>query len=143
MTSLIFLSILKAVIAWLVILYLGTNLIGMVGRGFFEKPLVSGNHLVTFVSILATVGFCFYLYYYWGILFLTAFILVMVSRLPDLYWEVRILPKELGMPYPIPKDLIRKAIKSKNPSNPYSDILSTSIIWIALVILFIAFFIQY
>lgn len=142
MTSLIFISILKAVIAWLVILYLGTNLIGMVGRGFFEKPLVSGNHIVTFVSILATVGFGFYLYYYWGILFLVAIILIMASRLPDLYWEVRILPKELGVPYPVPKDLIRNAIKSENRKKPFSNILISSLIWVSFAILFTAFFIQ-
>jgi hypothetical protein len=142
MALLIFISIIKAIIAWCIIVYLGTNLIGMIGRGFFEKPLVSGNHIVTLISILATIGFCFYLYYYWGILFLIVVILVMISRIPDLYWEVRILPKELGVPYPVPKDLIRKAIKSKNPNNPFSNILMTSLTWVALVVLFVAFFVQ-
>ncbi len=142
MALLIIISILKAVVSWLIIVYLGTNLAGMIGRGFFEKPLVSGNHLITLVSIFATIGICFYLYYYWGILFLVAMVLIMISRIPDLYWEVRILPKELGVPYPVPKDLIRKAIKSKNPRNPHSNILLTSLTWIALVVLFVAFFIQ-
>ena len=142
MISIILISILKAVISWFVIVWLGTNLVGMVGRGFFEKPVVSGNHFVTFISILATIGIGFFVYYKFGILFLVAIILIMVSRIPDLYWEVRILPKELGVPYPVPKDLIRKAIKLKTRKMPAWDILLTSFTWISLVVLFIAFYLQ-
>lgn len=143
MIFLILISILKAVIAWFVVVYLGTNLIGMIGRGFFEKPLVSGNHIVTFISILATIGICFYIYHWWGVLFLIAIILIMVSRVPDLYWEVRILPKELGVPYPVPKDLIRKAIKSKSRNEPIFSTLLASLTWVALAVLFVAFFIRH
>lgn len=143
MVFIILISILKAVIAWLIIVYLGTNLIGMVGRGFFEKPLVSGNHTITFISILATIGFCIYLYYYWGILFLIAIVLVMLGRIPVLYWEVRILPKELSVSYPVPKDTIRRAIKSKTLSKPFSNTLLASLTWVALAVLFVAFFIQH
>ena len=142
MVSLILISTLKAVITWFIIVYLGTNLIGMIGRGFFEKPLVSGNYVVTFMSILATIGICFYIYHWWGILFLIAIILIMISRVPDLYWEVRTLPRELGIPYPVPKDLIRKVIKSKVRNMPLWDILLTSLTWIALIVLFFAFFTQ-
>lgn len=142
MTYLILISIVKALIAWLVITFIGTNLVGMVGRGFFEKPLVSGNHIVTLISTLATIAVCFYLYHWWGVLFLVAIILVMISRIPDLYWEVRILPKELGIPYPVPKDLIQKAIKSKVRNWPLWDTLLVSLDWIALVVLFFAFFTQ-
>lgn len=158
MVFLIFISIIKAIIAWFIIVYAGTNLAGFIGRGFWEKPLDPNEHheflrreikkwnnsgiVVTILSILATIGIYFYLYYYWGILFLVAIILVMISRIPDLYWEVRILSKELGVPYPVPKDLIRKAIKSKTQSNPLSNTLLASLIWIALMVLFFAFFIQ-
>jgi len=158
MVFLIFIAILKAVIAWLVIVYLGTNLVGFVGRGFWEKPLDPSEHhdflkkeikkwnnagtAITILSILVTIGFCFYLYHYWGTLFLIAIILIMISRIPALYWEVRILPKELGVPYPVPKDLIRRAIKSKNQNKPFSNTLLSSLTWVALVILFVAFFIQ-
>ena len=158
MAFLIFISIIKAVIAWFIIVYVGTNLVGFIGRGFWEKPLDPNEHheflkgeikkwnnsgvVVTILSILATIGIYFYLYYYWGTLFLIAIILVMISRIPDLYWEVRILPKELGVPYPVPKDLIRKAIKSKTRSKPFSNTLLASLTWVAFVVLFIAFFIQ-
>lgn len=159
MVFLIFISILKAAIAWFVIVYLGTNLVGLIGRGFWEKPLNPNEHheflkkeikkwnnsgvAVTILSILATIGIYFYLYHYWGILFLIAIILIMISRVPDLYWEVRILPKELGIPYPVPKDLIRKAIKSKSQDKPLSNTLLASLTWVALVVLFAAFFIQH
>jgi len=154
--TLILISIVKALIAWFVITYLGTNLVGMIGRGFLEKPLDINEHpdflknevkkwnragkLTTVLSIVATIGICFFIYRWWGILFLIAIILIMISRIPDLYWEVRVLPKELGIPYPVPKDLIRKAIKSQNRS--MWNILLASLTWIALVVLFIGFFTQ-
>ncbi|KKQ07023.1 MAG: hypothetical protein US18_C0027G0016 [Parcubacteria group bacterium GW2011_GWB1_36_5] len=154
--TLILISIVKALIAWFVLTYLGTNLVGMIGRGFLEKPLDINEHpdflknevkkwnragkLTTVLSIVATVGISFFIYQWWGILFLIAIILVMISRIPDLYWEVCILPKKLGVPYPVPKDLIRKAIKSQNRG--MQNILLASLTWIALVVLFIGFFTQ-
>src|SRR3990167_1495619 len=140
MISFIFISILKAVITWFVIVYLGTNLVGMVGRGFFEKPLVSGNHMVTFISIIATLGILYFVYYFFGILFLIPILLIMISRIPDLYWEVRILPKQLGVPYPVPKDIIQREIKlqPKTFLNTLFGLLS----WIALGLLFLAFYVQ-
>ena len=157
MIYLIFISIVKAVITWLVITYLGTNLVGMIGRGFLEQPLATDSNLdflkdevkkwnragklTTILSIVATIGICFFIYYWWGVLFLIAIILIIVSRIPSLYWEVCILPKELGIPYPVPKNLIRKAIKSQNKS--IWNVLIEFLTWVALIILFFAFFVQY
>lgn len=137
MIYLILISIIKALVAWFVLIYIGTNSTGMIGRGFFEKPLVSGNHFVTLLSILATIAMYFYLYFWWGILFVIAMALIMISRIPDLYWEVRILPKKLNMSYPVPKDIIRRELKLKTS---FKDYFFTSLDWIALVILFITFF---
>lgn len=154
----IIISIIEAVIVWFVIAYLGTNLVGMIGRGFLEKPLDThdyanflknevkkenrAGHFITGISILATLAVCFFVYLWWGILFLIPIILIMISRIPDLYWEVRVLPKELGVSYPVPKDQIRQAIKSKSRNMPAWDFLLTSLTWVALVVLFIAFFLK-
>ena len=88
MIYLIFISIVKAVITWLVITYLGPNLVGMIGRGFLEQPLATDSNLdflkdevkkwnragklTTILSIVATIGICFFIYYWWGVLFLIA-----------------------------------------------------------------------
>jgi len=133
MLTVILASALKAIIAWLIIVYVATNLIGSIGRGLLEKPLDSDEYndylkkeikkwnnsgiVVVILSSIITIGICYYLYNYWGILFLIALILEMISRIPDLYWEIRILPKELGVPYPVPKDLIRKAIMNQKSSS--------------------------
>ncbi len=140
MILLIITSILKAVIAWFIVGYIGTNLVGMIGRGFWEKSLTFSDHVLTFISILATAGVLFYTYHSWGTLFLISTLFIMVSRVPDLYWEVRVLPNQLGVPYPVPKDLIRKAIKDKSRNMPLWDALLTSLNWIALLLLFVAFF---
>src|SRR3989338_9830182 len=149
MIPLIFISALKAVIAWFAVSFFGTNLVGMIGRGFLEKPLDKGEYpdylknevknwnrtdkLTTVLSILATIVICFFVYRWWGILFLIAIILVMVSRIPDLYWEVCILPKELGGSYPVPKEVIRQALKAKRGKSLW-DIFTTFLTWIPLVV---------
>ncbi|TSC60216.1 MAG: hypothetical protein LiPW15_94 [Parcubacteria group bacterium LiPW_15] len=163
MILLILTSILKAIIAWFIITYVGTNLIGFIGRGLWEERLdvnkldLSDNpikdlakkeikrwnnsgDIITGLSFLATIGICYYLYSYWGTLFLIAIIITMASRAPDLYWEVRVLPKQLGIPYPVPKDLIRKAIKEDKNKSLFKTLLGLSS-FATFVILFIAFFI--
>ncbi|MDD3006690.1 MAG: hypothetical protein PHX30_03865 [Candidatus Pacebacteria bacterium] len=157
MIALLIWSIIKAIVAWLIIVYAGTNLVGSIGRGLLEKPLDPNEYqdylknevkkwnssgiVVAILSSIITIAICYYVYSYWGILFLIAFILVMASRIPDLYWEIRVLPKKLGVPYPVPKDLIRKAIKNQESS--FWNTLAGLTIWIVLAIIFIAFFIQH
>jgi len=156
MIALIIWSIIKAIVAWLIIVYAGTNLVGSIGRGLLEKPLDPNEYqdylknevkrwnnsgiVVAILSSIITIAICYYVYSYWGILFLVALILEMISRIPDLYWEIRILPKELGILYPVPKDLIRKAIMNQKPST--WNTLIGSITWINLAIIFIAFYTQ-
>jgi len=61
----------------------------------------------------------------------------MISRVPDLYWEIRVLPKELNLPYPIPRDIINREIKKQKKS--FRDYILTSLDWIALIIIFVSF----
>ncbi|MFA6533447.1 MAG: hypothetical protein WCT22_05675 [Patescibacteria group bacterium] len=154
MIYLIFISIIKAVVVWFIITYLGTNLVGMIGRGFLEQPLATDSNLdflkdevnkwnragkfTTALSIVATLAICFFIYRWLGILFLIPILLIMIGRIPDLFWEVRVLPKELGVPYPVPKHLIRQEIKSQNRGT--KNIFFGALIWIALIVLFFAFF---
>lgn len=137
--SMIIFSVIKALLVWAVILFVGTNLTGMVGRGLLEKSLDKSDHFVTLISAIATVGILIFVYNLWGTLALSSIVLIMASRVPDLYWEVRLLPKELGVAYPVPKPLIQEAIKAKSHKMPWWDIIVQSFIWIALLLLIIHF----
>lgn len=159
MILLIFISLLKAMIAFFVLSFLGTNLVGMIGRGFLEYPWYKykgeysdclknevkkwnrADKLTTVLSILATIGILFLIYRWWGILFLIATIFVMISRIPDLYWEVCVLPRELGGSYPVPKDVIRQALKAKRNKSSW-DVFKTFLTWIPFVMIFLAFFLK-
>lgn len=100
---------LKTIVAWAVLAFVGTNLIGLVVRGFswtaptLDAPtdavhellghetrrLSVANSAMTFLSILVTLAYLFGLFYFSGIGLSVAACIVMVSRLPDLLWEIR------------------------------------------------------
>lgn len=103
------LCILKALLTWAVLVLLGTNLVGLVVRGFVwsapeidmpsarVRDLVAGesrrmsaaNFTMTLFGILATGAYLFALDRFFGFGLLTAGVIVMASRMPDLLWEVR------------------------------------------------------
>ena len=101
--------ILKAFIAWLIMVLVGTNLIGLIVRGFvWSPPSIKGttdrvqdvlhressrmslvNLVMTVGSILITAAYFFALFHFWNIGLALAGGTIMVSRLPDLLWEIR------------------------------------------------------
>lgn len=103
------LCVLKAAFAWLVLTLVGINLIGYVVRGFFPPALPTdtsegrlkellasearrfhaANNVMTLVGIVLTAAYLFALYRYWNVALAIAAVLVMVSRLPDLLWEIK------------------------------------------------------
>jgi hypothetical protein len=103
------LCILKSIVAWAVLTFVGTNLIGFVVRGIFWSPphveatdermaqlfrhetrrACVGNAAITLLSILATAAYLFALFHFWNVWLAVAALLVMASRLPDLMWEIR------------------------------------------------------
>jgi len=96
--------------AWLVLILIGTNLIGMLIRGLalkseVRKLLTKGNsafrtvasefykpseerrtNIIAFVLIVAFLGV---LFYFWNIGVVIAAVLVMCARVPDLLWEMK------------------------------------------------------
>lgn len=104
------LCILKAVAAWVILMIVGSNLIGFIVRGLFWTPpqidlspdnpaqeilsdevkkIRAGNSIITFISIVIAGAYLFALFYFWNVLLVGAAVLLMVSRLPDLLWEIR------------------------------------------------------
>lgn len=103
------LCLLKTIVAWAILTFVGINLIGFVVRGFSwthppvdapserlqevlnheSRRLSVANSAMTFLGILTTAAYLFGLFYFWGIGLLAAGCLIIASRLPDLLWEIR------------------------------------------------------
>lgn len=97
----------KTVVSWVVLMLIGTNLIGMVVRGLvaapeggFKEPLhpalcdeVSkykrANVVVTAFSVLLGVLYFYLLLRFWNFGVVVIAAMLMLSRLPDLVWEIR------------------------------------------------------
>lgn len=88
-------------------MFLSTNALGMVVRGFFKDQTITDfkNHedelirkeavkddradtIVTIISIIVLAIFVYLLYRYVNIWAVLAVVLFMVARLPDLLWEI-------------------------------------------------------
>jgi hypothetical protein len=103
------LCILKAITAWVIMLLVGTNLIGLIVRGLFWSPpsvdaptdrvqevlaressrMSLTNGVMTFGSMILAAGYLFALFHFWNLGLALAGIAIMASRLPDLSWEIR------------------------------------------------------
>jgi hypothetical protein len=108
--------IIKAILAWIILLVIGQTLVGLVTRGFFWSPpsidaptdcvrelleheskrLSIANIAMTLLSLVLTAAFFFVLYYFWNVGLVVSAGLIMLSRLPDLLWEIQTGIK--GMP---------------------------------------------
>lgn len=95
---------------WLVLMLVATNLVGMIGRGLLQ-PMVTpeeqamaqehevlraevertrrADRIVTIVVVALTVAFLVFLSSVWNIGVAIAAAFVMLSRVPDLIWEIR------------------------------------------------------
>jgi len=102
----IFLSILYTAVGWFVLMWLSTNIIGMVVRGFFEQtpkapdddhPFIKNEYkklgrsrvFVELISWALLLGFLLLVYWYLHIFVFLAAIMLMFSRIPDLIWEIK------------------------------------------------------
>jgi len=104
------LCILKAIIAWIILTLIGTNLIGFLVRGIAcllpfvnalidpetdevlrdaHRSTVIGGLTMTFLEILVIAAYLFSLFHFWNVWLALAGVTVMVLRIPDLIWEIR------------------------------------------------------
>jgi hypothetical protein len=104
------LCVLKTIVAWLILMFLGTNLIGFIVRGLVWAPpsidsetpqvvrellvreskrMSVANLFITLLSVLLASAYLFGLFYFWNVLLAIAGGIAMVSRMPDLMWEIR------------------------------------------------------
>ena len=99
----IFLCILKSILGYLVLMLAGTNLLSIIVRGILPtykkdadgnlqltmdaKP--SGGIVITIVFCVITILYFYALYHYWNIGIVVAAGMLIVSRIPDLLFEMR------------------------------------------------------
>ena len=106
----IVLGIIKTIIAVVIMMLVGANLLGFVVRGFLwsptsmeeevakivfkdmpnRKPMTpTFNFVITLVAVVFTIAYFFALYHFWNIGLVVAAGFMMASRLPDLLWEIK------------------------------------------------------
>ena len=103
-------GIVKTIVAWLIMELIGINLLGYVVRGLLWSPTSMEekvakivfkdipnrepmtpifNFVITLVAFVFTVAYFFALYHFWNIGLVAAAGIIMLSRLPDLLWEIK------------------------------------------------------
>jgi len=126
----IFLCLIKTIVAYLVFMIVGTNLLGMVMRGLIQsyrkndvgdltliEDITSSKSIITTVFFLLVSSLYFIaLYHYWNIGIVTAAAIVMLARLPDLLLEMKTGEK----------------LTSKNMTKRPIDVFLTILSWAAL-----------
>ena len=95
--------ILKSILGYFILMLIGTNLLGIVVRGMvpslikdehgnfqsIEEIYSLGGIVITIISSLIGILFIYALYHYWNIGIAIAGVLLMISRLPDLLYEIK------------------------------------------------------
>lgn len=99
--------VVKVILVWLMLEYIGINLVGMVVRPFlsWSSLLVNVSEdliklfelrrkrviaiVISLIFLILTVAYLIAIYHFWNVGLVVSAGLVMVSRLPDLLWEIR------------------------------------------------------
>lgn len=95
--------IIKAIGGYFILLFVGTNLLGMIVRGIQPSPkndnvgnLTSvrnvssnSNNTMTIIASFISILYLYILYHYWNVGILAAGIILMLTRLPDLIFEIK------------------------------------------------------
>jgi len=103
-------GIVKTIVAWFIIMLISVNLLGYVVRGLLWSPTSmeeevakivfkdmpnrepmtpTFNFVITLVAFVFTGAYFFILYHFWNIGLVAAAGIIMLTRLPDLLWEIK------------------------------------------------------
>ena len=96
--------ILKAILGWVILMLVGTNVLGIVVRSLTQsvqkrknsEPFLidlandnrRGLNIMRIISFIICIGYFLILYYFWNIGVVIAAVLMMLARLPDLLNEI-------------------------------------------------------
>lgn len=122
------LCIIKAIVGWVVLMLIGTNLLGFTGFIIFPPSAQAPTWLrrmgtaLGYASVPLGIVYFYILLRYWGLGVLVAAIMLMGARLPDLLWEIR-----AG----------KRITRQEGPRGAVA-VLSTLLMWAALPVLWLA-----
>ncbi len=127
--------ILKALAGYLILLFVGTNLLGFIVRSFFPptytndteihflneeiRKLKRAATITTILFSIITISYFYALYYFWNIGIVIVAAILMLSRIPDLLFEIK----------------TGKKVTFKTMPKTAIDVLCTILFWIALPLL--------
>jgi hypothetical protein len=97
---------LKAIVLWMVFIFIGTNLLGLIVRGFLQSPIIDddasdrgqallakekakGDIGMGIITLLACAGYFYAINHYGNIYLVLCAVFAMIIRLPDLLWEIQ------------------------------------------------------
>jgi len=138
-----FIIIIKAIIGWLVFMFVGTNIIGFIVRSLAQpssneyindqyidikiSPQNRTNLFIAILFIIIAIAYFYLLYHFWNTGVTVSAAMVMFSRIPDLLHELK-----TG----------KKITFTSMPKKPI-DYLMTFILWAALPLLWYSLYIQH
>lgn len=139
-------TLIGAVVGWFILMLISTNLIGFFIRGIYKpvnfdefkkseyktirdeaKKLNRANIFGNIFGVILIIVYLFLLYYFLNLGIMFTGLILMITRIPDLLWEIRNGKK------------INKYDKPKGSLYQSMTILS----WIALIILWISLYWKY
>jgi uncharacterized membrane protein YkgB len=103
----ILIEIAVTLIGWLILMFVCTNMIGFFVSGFFRNPalenIVASDEILAreyqkdngvyvianIVCLAAIIAFLILLNHFWNLGLVVAAVMLMVSRVPDLIWEIK------------------------------------------------------
>lgn len=134
-------SLIKAILGYFVFMFIGANLIGFIVRQIYKAGLTNDlQHLkvvvrhdlksidiiISIFFFLVTVAYLYAVYYYFNIGVLICAAIIMIARLPDLLFEIKVGQK------------INFRTMPKKPFDVFISILSWAVfplLWYSLYIL--------
>lgn len=130
------------VVAWLILMFVSTNLLGFFARGFVAdielEKIAAGNDILmndlrrrqavsktaTVVVFLVMTAFLVVLYRFWNIALVLGALMLIFSRFPDLVWEIR----------------HGRKLQSMDMDRPRFYLLSTALSWLSLPVVWYALY---
>jgi hypothetical protein len=127
----VFLQVGVTLISWFALMFVSTNLTGLLFRGLFTnaelEEIVSDNEILArhhrnserktnIIAAMLIFAFLSIIYYFWNAGLVIAVAMLMISRIPDLIWEIK----------------SGKKLELADMKRPKLSLLTTAISWASL-----------
>lgn len=86
-----FLCIIVSIVVYIILMLIGTNLLGMIVRGINKPSYLreTMDYILSIIFLIISIGYLYALYYFWNFGLLAAGLILILVRLPDLLYEMK------------------------------------------------------